>query len=107
MARTHATVRKSTSGVPSVTTAVAGVSAAVSVGTVAHIASSRRIPTGVSATASAGIATGPSTSFLSWTAEPLATGYKVYWGLVPGPPYANSVDVGNVTSITSASLPGL
>jgi hypothetical protein len=35
---------------------------------------------------------------LSWTAESGATGYRVYWDSMSGPPYANSADVGNVTS---------
>lgn len=47
-------------------------------------------------------------NFLSWDAVTGATGYAVYWDTTPGPPYANRVDVGNVTSLaSSSSLPGI
>lgn len=44
---------------------------------------------------------------LNWSAntEPDIAGYKVYWGTTNDYPYANSVDVGNVTSYTITGLP--
>lgn len=46
--------------------------------------------------------------FLAWDAVTDATGYKVWWDTLSGPPYANFVDVGNVLSIaSSSSLPGI
>jgi len=43
--------------------------------------------------------------FLSWTAAPGATGYKVYGNLnYDGPPYYNVTDVGNVTTVSQAAL---
>jgi hypothetical protein len=33
---------------------------------------------------------------LSWSAVTNAAGYKIYWDSISGPPYDNSVDVGNV-----------
>ena len=47
-------------------------------------------------------------AFLSWTAVPDATGYQVGWATVTSwPAYPNVVDVGNVTSISSGTLPGI
>ena len=59
-------------------------------------------PTGLTATA------GTNYINLSWTAnsESDAKGYKVYWDTDSGHAYANSVDVGNVTSYTITSLAG-
>lgn len=47
-----------------------------------------------------------SDALLSWTAEPLAVDYTVFWSTVSGPPYTNSSNVGNVTSIEEGDLPG-
>ena len=57
-------------------------------------------PTGLTATA------GTDSITLSWSANPESdlAGYKVYWDTDSGHPYANMVDVGNVTSYT---IPGL
>ncbi len=43
---------------------------------------------------------------LSWSANPESdtAGYKVYWGMTSGFPYANSADVGDVTTHTIGSL---
>lgn len=46
-------------------------------------------------------------SFLSWSAVSGASGYNVYWDTVGGPPYANVVDVGNVTSADQGDFTGL
>jgi hypothetical protein len=43
---------------------------------------------------------GGGTGDLAWDAVSGATGYRVYWDSVSGPPYSNSVNVGNVTSYT-------
>ena len=58
-------------------------------------------PTGLYATAGMG------QTSLTWTANTEAdtAGYKVYWSTTSGFPYANSVDVGNVTSYTISALP--
>ncbi|MBI4745246.1 MAG: fibronectin type III domain-containing protein [Deltaproteobacteria bacterium] len=58
-------------------------------------------PTGLTAAAGTGEIT------LNWTAntEGDKAGYMVYWGTTSGFPYANSVDVGNVTTYTIGSLP--
>lgn len=45
--------------------------------------------------------------FLSWSAVSGASGYNVYWDTVGGPPYANVVDVGNVTSADQGDFTGL
>jgi hypothetical protein len=54
-----------------------------------------------------GVATVVATGFLSWDAVSGASGYNVYWGTVGGPPYANVVDVGNVTSADQGDFAGL
>ena len=45
---------------------------------------------------------------LSWTANPEAdvAGYKIYYDSDSGFPYANEIDVGNVTSYALSGLPG-
>jgi hypothetical protein len=53
--------------------------------------------TGSAITASAGTLT-TGGNLLSWSGVSGASGYKVYWGAVSGPPYANSVDVGTQTN---------
>ena len=57
-------------------------------------------PTGLTATPSTGQIT------LNWSANPEAdtAGYVVYWGTTSGFPYANVVDVRNVTSYTITGL---
>jgi hypothetical protein len=37
-------------------------------------------------------------NLLSWSGVSGATGYKVYWDSISGPPYTNSVDVGTQTN---------
>jgi hypothetical protein len=53
--------------------------------------------TGSAITASAGtLSTGG--NLLSWSGVSGASGYKVYWDSISGPPYTNSVDVGTQTN---------
>lgn len=44
---------------------------------------------------------------LTWTAATGATGYRVYWDTMSGPPYSNSQDVGSVLTYPAASLTGI
>jgi hypothetical protein len=47
---------------------------------------------------------GGGAGFVSWDAVTNATGYKVYWDTMGGPPYTNSADAGNVLTYTPAGL---
>lgn len=55
-------------------------------------------------TLTTGTGGGGAAGSLSWSAAPNAVGYIVYWDTVSGPPYSNSADVGNVTSVMPASV---
>lgn len=73
MARSHVTIRKATTGAPSVTALAAAVSAAIGLGSISTVASARRVPTGLAITASAGTASGPAGS------NPIAAERRVDW----------------------------
>ncbi len=41
---------------------------------------------------------------LAWDGSSGAAGYKLYYGITPGPPYSASVDIGNVTTYLLSGL---
>jgi hypothetical protein len=62
---------------------------------------------GMGVTGNVAFVTGGGAYDINWTAATNATGYKVYWDTIGGPPYANTYDVGNVLGVNYSSLSGI
>jgi hypothetical protein len=85
--RTHVVVRKSPGAVPSAVVPVAGLASPIGLGTISRVASSRRLPVGVSSTVAAGTAiTLPSDQAPVWQNIPTVTftlGVSSFYDLTP------------------------